>query len=139
MDRKFILTGLVDYQVDGKDMVVWAESVSDGYHTMEELYEHRIALFAALINIVSGIESGVERREIPGEWLIGMAWKSRLHSDGTMFEGGYFIAGINFGEEQISYHMKEKWWDKFECQELERAPKYDGHTSKDVIERLFKI
>lgn len=100
----------------------------DDYHTMAELYDHRGALFAALLNTFSEYLQGIE------------VWKSKLHSDGSMFEGGYFIAGAQTQSGQITYHMKiDEWWDKFNIPELENAPPYDGHTSKDVIDRLLKF
>ena len=37
---------------------------SDGYHTFDELYDHRIALFCTLLKFVDG-------------------WKSKLHEDGS--------------------------------------------------------
>lgn len=92
--------------------------ISDGYHTFNELYEHRHMLFRALCkNAVS--------------------WKSKLHSDGTMFEG-WFIAGLRtpIEEHDITYHIPMRLWDLFNIKEVERAPIFDGHTSQDVIERL---
>ena len=86
---------------------------SDGYHTFNELYEHRHLLFAQLVQ-----------------------WKSKKHSDGTMFDG-WFIAGINKEKgKQITYHIPMRLWDSFKCEELENAPEWDGHTPNDVIERL---
>lgn len=107
-----------------------AISVTDGYHTMDELYDHRMALSAALFALI---------KDCPYDNIV--VYKSKLHHDGTMFEGGYFVVGFvaeNLG--QISYHYKLEHWDKFRVDEYERAPYvYDGHTSKDVIERLLKL
>lgn len=131
MSREFKLVDAHDayYDKDG-NYCIKAESVSDGYHTMHELYRHRMALFAALCKVLDNTTDCHDYK----------VWKSKLHSDGTMFEGGYFIAGIETPNGQITYHMKiDKWWDKFRVPELERAPKYDGHTSADVIERLLKL
>lgn len=93
----------------------------DDYHTMDELYEHRYALFIALC-------------KSQHRWNI---WRSKFHSDGTMFEG-YFILGI--GKEtnkQISYHLPLKLWNETDfVQTLDQAPLWDGHTSQDVLERL---
>lgn len=122
--KEFHITGDgIDFTIGGNNV-----EVSDGYHTMHELYEHRMALFAALCNVC--ITSVADYH----------AWKSKLHSDGTMFDEGYFIAGIKTPHGQITYHMKiEKWWDRFRVPELDKAPEYDGHNSKDVIERLLKL
>jgi len=114
---------------------VWGEDVSDGYHTMTELYNHRHALFCALIKVLDSKVTPLGCNSI--------CWKSKLHSDGTMYEG-WFIAGIittNFrGEkEQISYHLPLEWWSHLYCIERENAPVWDGHTPDDVLDRLLKL
>jgi hypothetical protein len=94
------------------------EYISDGYHTFDELYEHRHVLFMNLCGIVDN------------------AWKSKKHSDGSMWDG-WFIAGINIEKgKQITYHIPIRLWNDFRVRELEFAPEWDGHTSDDVIERL---
>lgn len=109
------------------DGLLLTEDISDGYHTIGELYDHRIALYLALCKQLNHYP---ERR----------VWKSKLHHDGTMFDG-MFIVGIGFEPgAQISYHMNMEWWDKTDfIEELEKAPEYDGHTSNDVLERLLKL
>ena len=107
----------------------------DGFHTFDELYEHRISLFIALCRLL--------RRQ---ENLIGavpdypFVWRSKLHHDGTNYEG-WFIMGI--GQEkgqQISYHLPLGVWNDTDfAQTLINAPEFDGHTSDDVLERLKKI
>jgi hypothetical protein len=38
---------------------------------------------------------------------------------------------------QITYHLPDHLWNLLEgIPELECAPKWDGHTSQDVVERL---
>lgn len=91
--------------------------VSDGYHTFNELYEHRHVLFANVVNQNVG------------------GWKSKLHDDGTMFKG-WFIAGIPTKDGDATYHIPLKHWDLFQCREIDKAPKWDGHTSDDVIQRI---
>lgn len=98
---------------------------SDGYHTFSELYEHRHALFMALLSI-----------KVTGKWM------SKKHDDGSEMDG-WFIAGINsvWGGDSISYHLPMRLWDscvKTGADVLPNAPKWDGHTSKDVIDRLMK-
>lgn len=94
---------------------------SDGFHTFDELYEHRCALTAVLATIAA---------------IDGESWRSKLHHDGTMFDG-YFIVGIDLPAGPITYHYPLKDWDRFDAvQVLERAPAYDGHTDADVLERL---
>ncbi len=99
---------------------------SDGYHTFNELYEHRIVLWIALCKELN-------RRDIA-------VWRSRLHSDGSSFEG-WFVLGVR-GDvgKQITYHLPLHKWDEcdFACT-LETAPTFDGHTSADVLERIKKL
>lgn len=94
--------------------------VSDEYHSMSELYQHRMALSIALFH--------AWKRDFE-------CVKSKLHADGTMFEGYFIVMAITpYG--QISYHYKLEHWDKFDLFEVERTPKWDGHNSLDVIARL---
>lgn len=103
--------------------------VSDGYHTFNGLYEHRCLLFCVIIEALG-------RAPIKGNWDI---WKSRKHHDGTAIEG-WFIAGARpcyQDLKMITYHLPDSMWDYIKSvPELKRAPKWDGHTSQDVIERL---
>jgi hypothetical protein len=99
---------------------------SDGYHTFNELYEHRIALFIALC-------SEVDRRT-----PTGYVWRSKLHSDGTMFDG-WFVTGIGTEPgDQITYHLPMSKWGDTDWLGTERpqAPDFDGHTAADVVVRL---
>lgn len=110
----------------GEDM-----DASDGYHTFTELYEHRIALFIALCRA---------RSEDDKFYGIDEIWRSKLHSDGTSFEG-WFVMGIgkDLGD-QITYHLPLSKWEETDFAEtLEQAPEFDGHTSADVLERLKKL
>lgn len=95
---------------------------SDGYHTFNELYDHRAKLFSVIV-----------RDHM--EWC----WKAKKHSDGTMYDG-MFIVGINTPYGQASYHYNiDPYWDMFHCEEYEFAPKWDGHTPQQAIERISKI
>ena len=48
-----------------------------------------------------------------------------------------FIVGIETPEGQYSYHYDLKFWDLFDdIEELEKAPKYDGHMPKDITRLL---
>lgn len=102
---------------------------SDGYHTFNELYEHRIVLFCAL-----------GRAILDNEYSRLIPWKSKKHSDGTVWDG-WFIAGIgNKKGEQISYHIPiDKWRDFSDFRTRAKAPDWDGHTPQDVLERLKKL
>lgn len=94
--------------------------VSDGSHTFNELYYHRMILFSVICNSHKDI-----------------CYKSKLHDDGTMFPG-YFIVGIRTPEGDYSYHYQMEYWDKFNVAEFERAPKWDGHKPEDIT-RLFSL
>lgn len=99
--------------------------VKDEYHSMHDLYRHRMALNIALFNLWGKLGINV--------------MKSRLHYDGTMFDGDYFIVMAVLPIGQISYHYHVKHWDKFNIPIVLRTPKWDGHTSLDVLDRLEKI
>lgn len=110
-----------------------AKDISDGFHTFGELYEFRLALTVALFKQIA--------RDKTHRGQPNPTWRSKLHSDGTMFDG-FFIVGMdtwtNEGElRQITFHYTIEAWDLFDFAEvLEKAPEWDGHTSKDVLERL---
>lgn len=97
-----------------------AGDISDGYHTFDELYHHRMMLFAVICNTYKD-----------------KAWKSWKHGDGTMYED-YYIVGITTPEGDYSYHCHRHSWDLFDVKELEFAPKWDGHKPKD-IDRLLSL
>lgn len=74
--------------------------------------------------------------------LYGLSWRSREHhpDDGPMFEGGYFVVGINLPTGPITYHYKLKHWDDFSgVPELPHAPKWDGATPNDTVTRLLEL
>lgn len=97
--------------------------VSDGYHTFDELYDHRCLLFIALM------------KAHPTD-----SWFSMAHDGGGALTG-WFIAGMTLPTGKvISYHLPKKYWEfakSTHAEERERAPKWDGHTSDDVIGRLL--
>ena len=86
---------------------------------LNELYEHRNMLFCALMNA---------HRHI--------SWWSPFHDDGTMFDG-QFIGGIDLPSGTITYHMPVAYMKHLGCVPARTAaPKWDGHTPEDVIERI---
>lgn len=96
-------------------------SVSDGYHTFDELYFHRMVLFSVICKM------NKQR-----------AWRSKLHHDGTMYEN-YFIVGVTTPEGDYTYHYHMEHWHHFDgVQELERAPEWDRHKPEDIT-RLFSL
>lgn len=95
------------------------KDISDGYHTFDELYYHRMILFSLLLN---------SHPEI--------SWKSKKHHDGTMFDDESFICGIETPKGQYTYHYHLKFWNNFRVKELEFAPEYDGHKPSDITRLL---
>lgn len=95
--------------------------VSDGYHTFDELYYHRMILFSVICNTYKD-----------------KAWKSWKHSDGTMFDD-YFIVGITTDEGNYTYHYHKDFWDMFKVRNLDFAPKWDGHEPKDITRLLSLV
>lgn len=92
----------------------------DNFHTMSELYFHRMTLFAFIV------KTNKDR-----------AWKSRVHADGTMFPE-MFIVGVDTPAGRVAYHYQTKFWDFFECDEVDKAPEWDG-TTTDEIYKLFSL
>ena len=96
--------------------------VSDGYHTFNELYEHRTILFACLTKVYN-----------PDK-----VWMSNKHHDGSMFSG-MFIVGMETPAGTVTYHIDNKYKALFShVRSLERAPKWDGSTPKDGLDYLIK-
>lgn len=116
--------------------------ISDGYHTFNELYEHRITLYIALCKMQARQWAvNNDRREWSDEESPAKVWMTEKHSDETSFDG-WFVLGINREKgKQITYHLPMSKWD--ECmifaKILEKAPDFDGHTSNDVLERIKKL
>ena len=104
-------------------------SISDGYHTFDELYDHRVTLYIALCKQINHQPyNDADKFEV---------WRSKKHSDGTHYDG-WFILGI--GKEkghQITYHIPNERWEETNFVDiLETAPEFDGHTSQDVLNRI---
>lgn len=104
-------------KLKNKDLI-YEEMISDTYHTFDDLYFQRCILFATICN---------QNKE--------KSWKARKHDDGTMYDN-YFIVGVDTPNGSYTYHYHMRYWDYFNVKELEKAPKWDGHTSKDVTRLL---
>lgn len=105
---------------DNKESQVITGETSDGYHTFNELYYHRMVLFSIICN---------NNKEV--------AFKSKLHADGTMFDN-YFIVGVHTPNGYYTYHYHVDNWDMFDVEEVEKAPEWDGHKPSD-IRRLLTL
>lgn len=112
------MAGLLRQPVDG--------DTSDGYHTFDELYKFRLLYNAALFN----------------EWAAQGKYdvhKSKRHSDGELCFGGegWFIVMAQLPTGQISNHYPLSEWDLFDVPSRLLAAEWDGHTSRDVSQRLY--
>lgn len=128
-DPRFLITNLEEKKVTGFVAEGPEEmQVSDGYHTMDELYEHRHRLWITICRVLTRDDIG---------WNI---WRSLFHNDGTTYKG-WFILGINESTgQQITYHLPMKHWNETDfAKTLEKAPLWDGHTPEDVLNRLYKL
>lgn len=118
-----VSTQLWDIIIDriAKSEIVSGDT-SDGYHTFNELYHHRAVLFSVVC------------AKFPQ-----LAWKSKRHFDDDMYEG-MFIVGINTPAGPATYHYDlDPYWDMFRVKELENAPRWDGHTPAEAIERIASL
>lgn len=96
------------------------DDLSDGFHTFRQLYYQRMMLFAVIV------KQNHDR-----------AWKSLRHEDGELcFGGGWFIVGVDTPEGSYTYHYEDIYYSLFDCEELDRAKHWDGHTEKDVTRLL---
>jgi hypothetical protein len=115
----FIQEATRAYRADYRKIPENIGEFSDGYHTFNELYHHRAVLFCKIC-----------------ELFPELAWKSKKHDTGDMYDG-MFIVGIETEYGQATYHFYiDPYWDMFGVKELEKAPKWDGHTPDDAIERI---
>lgn len=87
--------------------------ISDGYHTFDELYDHRCLLF---INLCLAF------KEL-AFWRPGYS--------------GWPLLGLGGGAaKQITYHVPEKFLPLFKDHIKKGGPDWDKHTSGDVLQRL---
>lgn len=106
-------------------------TVSDGYHTMDELYDHRIELWITVCRLV--------KKDIEKDHL--KVYRSKVHADGSSYDG-WFMLGIldMITGKQMTYHLPEKRWEDtsfaYTCETKEAVPEFDGHTPADVIARM---
>lgn len=113
--------------------------VSDGYHTMDELYDHRIELWIAICRIAAQFGkhfAGLDAAKAE----VFQVWRSWEHADGSLFEGWFILGMGKKSGEQITYHIPAARWDDCLWAEFRNsAPEWDGHSSADVLERLKNI
>lgn len=97
--------------------------MSDGFHTFKEYETFKTLYNAAFFNC------------IVGKYKV---CKSIYHDDGKKpFNGGYFVVYAELPTGQISNHYELKYWNLFNIPIVDKAPKWDGHTSFDVMSRML--
>ena len=98
-------------------------TISDGYHTFNDLYEQRMILFSTIVNLFPDI-----------------SWKTRRHEDGKPCfpDSDYFLVTIETPTGNYGYHFDSAHWDHFQCKEIDKAKPWDGYTDKDAW-RLWSL
>lgn len=103
------------------------KSISDGYHTFDDLYSYRLRYNAMLFQ--AWAKSGQVQ-----------VVRSKYHSDGTKcYDGSHFIVIAYLPTGQISNHYSlEHWWlfDSIPTEHIPKVP-YDGHTPELVEDRML--
>lgn len=111
-------------EVSGETHVFNVESlkdVSDGYHTIDELYQHRILLFLLFCKTSPYVSYYKEDPNTP-DWVI------------------LYLYPYPYKSFQISYHVPKVYLpeiEKFAVKDPDHV--WDGHTSNDVLMRLEEI
>lgn len=102
-----------------KQFKIVGNDISDGYHTFNELYEHRCLLYLALA---------------ASHNFLGWEWKR------DALTPGWFLLYWKTPYGQISYHIPERLLKYVEgrCTQ-NQAAEWDGHTSGDVLARLEDV
>lgn len=95
-----------------KTFKIVGSDLSDGYHTFDELYDHRCLLFINLCFLQP--DKVTWRPHYPG-WL-------------ALF--------LQTDHGQISYHIPHALLDVIQSKFKREETEWDGHTSSDVIDRL---
>ena len=95
--------------------------ISDGYHTFNELYDHRCTLFLALMASNPHL-----------------SWISTKHHDGSEWDG-WFIAGMELPTGDTTYHLPTNMMNaalQTGARNLDLGKEWDGHTAADVVTRM---
>lgn len=100
----------------GKKFEIVENDISDGYHTFNELYEHRCLLFLVIARACAD----------------KFYWRPDFE--------GWFVLYWESPEGQISYHIPNKHLHLIqEHVERDDAHVFDGHKGEDVLHRLGAI
>jgi hypothetical protein len=99
-----------------KKFEIKGNDISDGYHTFDELYEHRCLLYLNLCLMMPHL----------------CVWKKDYET--------WFCLYLNTMHGQISYHIPDKFMFMVNGKiRRDDEFKWDGHTSAEVAARLLEI
>lgn len=108
-----------------RDHLKAEELLADEHHSLDELYDYRMAYNALTFNMWARL----------GMYDVHKSWK---HSDGEpCFGGGWFIVNATTPHGLVSNHYPEKYWDLFSMEHRETPVEYDGHTPQEALQRLI--
>lgn len=96
-------------------------NMSDGYHTFDELYEHRCLLYLTWL---------VEEKKYGGQRAV---FYKLDHFP------GWDLVATHIGGQQVSYHLPLKYRDivmHYFTPRADLESVWDGHSSSDVVKRL---
>ncbi|MFA5340299.1 MAG: hypothetical protein WC332_00840 [Clostridia bacterium] len=69
-----------------------------------------------------------------------ISWRADKNDNGEKWPS-WFLAGIDLPTGTITYHLPQWMWSMLDNKDIKTfdvAPKWDGHTAADVINRLAK-
>lgn len=122
-----MINEFIQYLKKEKPGVFDSGSISDGFHSFDELYEYRMAYNAALFNEFA----------LNGKYDVH---KSLRHADGELcFGGGWFVVVAELPGGQITNHYPVKDWEHFRIPEREKAAEWDGHSPAVALQRLLDL
>lgn len=106
-----------------KQFQIKNNDISDGYHTFDELYEHRVLLW---INLCLANAGHVNSSYFVKEHFAG--WDLLVMTDAS--------------GDQLSYHVpiskRRLYENKIKVIDIDNH-EFDGHTSENVLERLSRL
>lgn len=103
------------------------EAEADEHHSVQELYDYRMAYNSLLFNQWARDE----------KYDVHKSWR---HGDGEKcFGGGWFIVSATTPYGQVTNHYSSEHWHRFHVPTRERAAEWDGHTPQQALERLIRL
>lgn len=127
IDRKFRNTELINKLIKNLNDAdeIMPNLISNGFDTFSNLYSHRATMFMTIC-----------QRHLDKAW---MSWK---HFSGGMYNH-MFIVGVDTPKGAITYHFDANpYWRLFQkigVREIEVAPKWDGHTPENDLDRIASL